>query len=366
MSCIVKRRSDFEHKINARGSNSSDYAKYAAYEMNLETLRQKRAKKLGVKTTNHCGHRQIFLVLERATRKFHGDIDLWMQYVSFARRRKSHKKVSEILTQMVRLFPTNPEVWIYAARYAMGVKGDMIEARSHMQKGLRLCKRSEEMWIEYARLEMMYVAKLAARSKILGLVQPKHLQNDTEDGDKCMDDSGVKPSMITANAVDPLDGQNEKTDEEVLETLDLGSARLGAIPKAIFDAALEEFQNHGHFVWAFFDMIAEIDVEPRAAILSHIMNYMRSTAPNSPGTLIRYVQQPVIGLDPVNSEYPMSLATSLDRLRYSTGILETTRCRQKFYEHMVDWILKLLDVKDLDEDIQQVLKATSKKLQDKC
>ena len=363
VSCIVKRRSDFEHKINARGSDPTDYAKYAAYEMNLESLRKKRSKRFGVKTTNLSGQRQIFLVLERATRKFHGDMGLWMQYVSFARKQKSHKKVTEILTQMVRLFPTKPEIWIYAANYAMEAKGDMTEARSHMQKGLRLCKTSEKIWIEYARLEMMYIAKLAARSKILGLSRAENQQNHTNEGGKGVYDNAMNMSVITAKAADTPDVQDEGADQEAIGKLDLGSARLGAIPIAIFDAALKEFKDRSQFVWAFFDMIAEIDVAPRGVILSHIMDCMQSIAPNSFETLIRFVQQPVIGLDPTTSEYPMPLAASLDRLGYASGKLETMRCHHKFYEHMVVWVSKLIQMDDLDVDIRKVLKGTLKKLQ---
>ena len=359
---IVKRRSNFEHKINARGSNPSDYAKYAAYEMNLEGLRQKRANRLGVKATIHSGQRQVFFVLERATRKFHGDIGLWMQYVSFARKQKSHKKVSEILTQMVRLFPTKPEIWIYAANHAVEANGDMAEARSYMQRGLRLCKTSEEMWLECARLEMMYIARLTARSKILGLSQPEHSQNITEDENEGVHDDAMDVPMVTANAVTPLDEQNKRADQKDLGKLDLGSARLEAIPIAVFDAALKACKNRSHFVYTFFDMIAEIDVAPRPAILSYVVDCMQSTAPHSFETLSRFVQQPVIGLDPTTPEYPMSLAACLDRLSYASGKLETTQCRQNFYAHTVDWVSRLIRVDCLDEDVRKVLKATLKKL----
>lgn len=119
VSSITKKRSDFEHKLNARGSQPSDYARYAEYEMNLESLRKKRVKRLGVKTTNHTGQRRIFFVLDRATRKFRGDIGLWMQYVAYARKQKSNKRVSQILTTVLRLHPTKAELWIYAANYAL-------------------------------------------------------------------------------------------------------------------------------------------------------------------------------------------------------------------------------------------------------
>src|SRR5277367_1229970 len=72
ITSIARKRSDFEHKLNGRGSHPSDYARYAEYEMNLDTLRRKRVKRLGVKVTAHTGQRRIYFILDRATRKFHG------------------------------------------------------------------------------------------------------------------------------------------------------------------------------------------------------------------------------------------------------------------------------------------------------
>jgi len=39
---IAKKRSDFEHKINARGSSTTDFARYAEFEINVDALRRKR------------------------------------------------------------------------------------------------------------------------------------------------------------------------------------------------------------------------------------------------------------------------------------------------------------------------------------
>ena len=41
-----------------------------------------------------------------------------------------------------------------------------------MQQGLRMCPDHESMWAEYFRLELLYVHKLRARRKVLGLDVP--------------------------------------------------------------------------------------------------------------------------------------------------------------------------------------------------
>src|SRR5690349_9122700 len=53
---LVKKRSDFEHKVLARGSQPVDFARYAAWEISLEHLRQKRYKRLRIKGSSvHSG-----------------------------------------------------------------------------------------------------------------------------------------------------------------------------------------------------------------------------------------------------------------------------------------------------------------------
>jgi U3 small nucleolar RNA-associated protein 6 len=41
-----------------------------------------------------------------------------------------------------------------------------------MQQGLRVCKHDEAMWVEYARMEGLYVQKLRMRREVLGLDTP--------------------------------------------------------------------------------------------------------------------------------------------------------------------------------------------------
>ena len=56
-----------------------------------------------------------------------------------------------------------------------------------MQRGTRFCTRNKDLWIEYAKLEMIYLAKIALRRKILGLDIDESIENtgameeDTDD-----------------------------------------------------------------------------------------------------------------------------------------------------------------------------------------
>jgi U3 small nucleolar RNA-associated protein 6 len=170
---LVKKRSDFEHTVLARGSKAVDFARYAAWEISLEKLRAKRCKRLKIKGSSaHAGQARIFSIFDRGTRKHMGDLGLWMSYLQFAREVKALKKFKTVLTAAIRLHPTKTELWLYAAKWALEEESDMNGARSYMQRGTRFCTRSQVLWIEYAKLEMIYLAKIAMRRKILGLDKP--------------------------------------------------------------------------------------------------------------------------------------------------------------------------------------------------
>lgn len=366
IASIARKRSDFEHILNARGSKPQDYARFAEYEMNLESLCRKRVKRLGIKTSNHTGKRRIFFVLDRATRKFPGDLGLWMQYAAFAQRQKSNKKVSRILTSLLRLHPTKPELWISAAK----MRGaDIAEARSYMQRGLRLCGNSKPLWIEYAKLEMIHVSKIAGRRRILGL-DVKKVEGKSRDNTENDNDDIIILPAITAEDIISEEQQSDGVEPEVLERRNTSPALSGVIPMAIFDAAMKHFKECNEFCQQFFDMIAEFQGTPcQESILSHIMGTLRRIAPENPGTLIRWIQQPVLGIAVSSSEFPRLFVHCLDRMQKAfetltpiTTSLEFAGPKSILGQQIIVWMLSYHE-RVLDTDLRKVIKMATRKVE---
>ncbi|KAJ5410747.1 uncharacterized protein N7487_005106 [Penicillium crustosum] len=300
ISSIVKKRSDFEHKLNARGAQPVDFVRYAEYEMNLDVLRKKRVKRLGIRSAGFNGQRRIFFVLDRATRKFHGDINLWVQYIEYARKQKAHKKLLMIFTDALRLHPTSADLWVYAAKHVLDDHGDMTQARSYMQRGLRFCKSARTIWIQYAKLELIYIAKLVARQRILGLDEesqkPKPIQEaEVDDTDADM----IALPSLTAEDINPSTGADGEVDQVALQNLNSTPALSGAIPLAIFDTATKHFDNDDRFGQEYFDMAWEFQDAPcLRKILEHVVETMRANKPSSPRTQICYIKFPTAGIPP--------------------------------------------------------------------
>ncbi|KAL9638293.1 MAG: hypothetical protein Q9204_001552 [Flavoplaca sp. TL-2023a] len=374
VSSIAKKRSDFEHKLNARGSSASDYARYAEYEMNLDALRRARAKRLGIKAASHTGQRRIFFVLDRATRKFHGDTSLWMLYLRFARKEKANKKVAQIITSMLRLHPTSPELWVYAANYAWQERADITESRGYMQRGLRFCNRSKRLWSDYLKLEMLYIAKISARRQILGLNSnspQKELIQPSEDFEQDMiklpcatsEDTGLENAAASSA---------RSTNEE--SKIVSSPALAGAIPIAIFDAATKEFPEDPTFGTALFDVVTQFsELSCSKRILEHMVQYLKATTPTGAATLTCYIRQPLVGLVAASTLLPRALIDVVDRFELAMqkvdslkGSPEEVGTREVVSQQTIKCLGTYLEFPELDSDIRAVLTAMIKNAWDHC
>lgn len=356
ITSIAKKRSEFEHVLNARGSHPSDYARYAEYEMNLEALRRKRVQRLNIKSSGHAGQRRIFFVLDRATRKFHGDMGLWMQYIEYARKEKANKKLAQILTSVLRMHPTKPELWIYAARYAMDSEADITAARSYMQRGLRFCANSTLLWLEYARLETMYVAKIAARRHILGLDSDRSKEQQNTASDDPNADVVALPD-VTAEDINPSLAKDDGVDETALENLAATPVLTGAIPMAVFDAAMKQFPKNVRVAEQFFDVFAEFDKTPcTRRILEHAATYMLKSFPGTVPAIVCGFKLPLTGTDPSSAELPAALGRCLDNIKSS--MKEFPQLKREIAEKAAIWILPFTHDAQLDPDIRRVASST--------
>ena len=290
-----------------------------------------------------------------------------MQYVNFARSQKSGKMVAEILTRILRLHPTKPELWIYAANYTMEERGDMLEARSHMQRGLRFCERSNDLWLAYARLELLYIHKILARRRILGLdhrADPPRAENPSAEAKGPEDDVIALPT-ITADEVGfgdsaPLPNQH------LLEKLNTNPALSGAIPMAVFDAGYTKLGSEA-FGLAFFDMVADfVELPCQHTILEHILEQTRAASqPSDPALSFRFVQQPTIGISVHSAAFPAAFGRALSRMKLSERSQTKDDPGRAFEHHMIDWLLLYLE-EDLDPDLRKALEMTLKPLRDRC
>uniref|UniRef100_A0A0E0CHN1 Suppressor of forked domain-containing protein n=1 Tax=Oryza meridionalis TaxID=40149 RepID=A0A0E0CHN1_9ORYZ len=190
---VVRRRRDFEFRLRRRSPFRSDFLDYIAYELRLDALRDLRKRAIiraTPDTTDHdadatdndsskkkkkkrnkgkankwkksvsdiAGVLRVLDIYRMATVRYKGDLDLWFRYLEFCRDKR----------HAIRYHPKVPGLWIYAAAWEFDQNLNVAAARALMQTGLRSCPESEDMWIEYLRMELTYLNKLKARKVALG------------------------------------------------------------------------------------------------------------------------------------------------------------------------------------------------------
>src|SRR5579859_1087273 len=89
---------------------------------------------------------------------------------------------NEAYDRALQKHPTSAELWIMAARYEYETNVNMAGARNLLLRSLRLNPEKRELWLEYAKLECLYILKIMERRRILGLDKPKEIMADDTDG----------------------------------------------------------------------------------------------------------------------------------------------------------------------------------------
>lgn len=87
----------------------------------------------------------------------------------YCKSSKSGKQLSKVAMKALALHPTSAALWTYTAAWEFEDNANAGAARALMQQGLRACKNDEGMWLEYFKMELLYVQKLRARRTVLGI-----------------------------------------------------------------------------------------------------------------------------------------------------------------------------------------------------
>ncbi|KAL1303857.1 hypothetical protein AAFC00_000313 [Neodothiora populina] len=372
---IAKKRSEFEHIVNLQ-PKASDYVRYAQYEMNLDALRKKRCKRTGVKATSFAGQKKVLFILERATRRFQGDMGLWMQYLEYCKKEGARKKLSDAFTKCLRLHPLKYELWIWVAKMYYEEQSDMANARNYMQRGLRFCKREKQLWLEYTKLELIYLAKLDARREILGLKKERAVEQQEEEDKTAMDtdaDMLALPDVTAEELQGEKDADAEKREAELQKVAE-SPALSGAIPQVIFDTAMREFNNDPVLAEQFFDVFALFPtLSCTDRLLQHVLDHLAAN-PDRAGmsnisTSICNAKREMIGtsvrsaVDDVDEgQFPLKLAKFLSAIKKGMG--SSPILNASLGERATLFLLPYLahvGHGELDEDVEKVLKSAIKR-----
>ncbi|CAL5077459.1 unnamed protein product [Urochloa decumbens] len=278
---VVRHRRDFEFRIRRHSPLRQDFLDYIAYELRLDSLRnlrkrailraapsesedsgdeggskRKRRKKWKKSISDIAGVLRILDIYRMATGRFKGDLDLWFRYLEFCRD-KRHGRMKQVLAQAVRFHPKVPGLWIYAAAWEFDQNLNVAAARALMQSGLRTCPESEDMWIEYLRMELTYLNKLKARKVALG-EDVKTLQKSDNDAGHWKEEN--KELFMPLNDEDEEPKDSRPAGDALEEKEDLFWRQGLLIIQTIYHGAVEALPSSLTLRKKFLDILNSVDL----------------------------------------------------------------------------------------------------------
>ncbi|KAM3437712.1 hypothetical protein NHJ13734_004536 [Beauveria thailandica] len=370
---IVQKRNQHEHKVLSPGNTAYDWSAYAQWEQSLETLRAKRCKRLKIRhlTSAYAGQGRVLGIYERGVRRHPGSGALWRAYLAYTAGVQASKRWRRTMTNALRMLPADADLWVVAGRRSAR-DGDMAAARGFFMRGCRFCTVDDRLWLEYARCEMEWLAKMEDKKRRSGgaksskeAILPARRPADDDDDELRLedtDDEGEDEDGVILP--EPTRAQAKVIDESAAQQLAANPALDGAIPMAIFDIARKQVFYKPDVAERFFLMFAtfrQLPVYPRIA--QHVLDALTSQCPTDPATANCLVRQPIAGVSPLTAEFPRGLREALPRLEEQ---LAATSDRAALVKKTETWIDECLAVEGLDEAIKTVLEHTKSSLNEEA
>ncbi|EGV64361.1 U3 snoRNP protein [Yamadazyma tenuis] len=342
ITMIMRRRTDFEHRIQGRGSTTRDFIKYSEFERNLEKLRKKRYTRLGkaglVDTkpsiSDWAGVRRILFVYQRGTYKYPKNLELWAQYLDFAKKNGAIKVVYKIYSRLLQLQPRNVDAWLSSAKYEFEINNNAKGSRVLFQRALRLNPESSELWLNYFQFELTYVSKLLTRRKVLGLLtegqQREQMEKEVKEyhdklnQDNALNGDGQDDNEIALPTEELRDELNTlpEADMNMLGNPETNPALKGDVALAIFDASLPELIKPKLFkrveklfvlINRFLDIIDKFDDLNQDYLYLHVLSMLQSEYPHELNTALIDITLPIRTVSRNEPDFAANLQLSVNK-----------------------------------------------------
>ncbi|KAL5730011.1 hypothetical protein ACHQM5_002890 [Ranunculus cassubicifolius] len=285
---IVKKRRNFEYKLKRPSPLKEDFLAYIEYEKHLDSLRRLRKKsasrklvEMGKKkfkrsVSDYAGVNRTLRVFRLATMRFKGDIQLWFHYLEFCREH-GHGRMNKVLAQVLRLHPKRPGLWIYAAAWEFDHNLNVAAARALMQNGLRACPNSEDLWVEYLRMELTYLNKLKARKALLGEDKGTLIRDHEDDDQKEWIDEN-KDLFMSLDEEKSNDVQQEESEDR----LNVFQEQASSFLQVVYSEAIEALPASMNLRKRFLEILDDLDLPDSDNLREEIVTGMKKDFAKDP------------------------------------------------------------------------------------
>lgn len=180
----------------------------------------------------------------------------------------------QVLAQAIRFHTKVPGLWIYAAAWEFDHNLNVAAARALMQSGLRACPNSEDLWIEYLRMELTYLNKLKARKVALGedkgtLTRDKRVTEDKQWRDENED--------LFMSLNDGGNGQKDGAEmaESMEEKMDVFREQGSNVLRTVYGGAIEAIPSSFSLRKRLFEILEAVDLAHMEEMRDQMLSDMK-------------------------------------------------------------------------------------------
>lgn len=378
---IVKKRTDFEHQIDARKPDLQDYLSYIEFEVNLDKLRRKRRlrlikiKKLSTKPSisDWSISRRIFFIYERALKTHNENVDLWLQYLNYAKSQHAFRVVYKTYSRMLKLHMRNVNVWISAAKYEFEKNLNAKGARMLFHNGIAINYDSLKMWCSYAHFELLYISKILARIEIVSSISQDQNKTGNDnvselDLDKInipeIEDTLLAKRTIVKKKFESI---NKIIDDPVLNCNVINEIFDSSVSSIIADFTLESrkkkllFEISESFL-RLFDSFKSLNI---MHLYNHVLNRLKQSYSSSTKTVFLEATLPIRVLKISDASFSTNLTRAVEFFVRSRKNIVLQKKKKKLTALFTDYlnetfILPNENKKNLNDLLHLMLKITDK------
>lgn len=180
------------------------------------------------------------------------------------------------------------EVWIYAAAWEFDRNLNVAAARALMQNGLRVCPNSDDLWVEYLRMELTYLNKLKARRVALGEGEGSLVRDKKSVEDEQWKDENKELFMSLDDKVEKdkdgsgVDEEDEDDDEDANGRVDVFKEKGSNVLQAIYGGAVEALPSSFDLRRRFLEILEATDLAHSDDIRNTILSDLKRDFSSDP------------------------------------------------------------------------------------
>ena len=243
---IMKKRRFHEYQFEKTDVAPSDYFKAIKYEKILNKRMKQKKKSLNIKKNDYYDFhfiRRIIVLYKKCLIKFNKDNEnIWMEYFNFLLTNKCNDILNKEIGRCITMHPTKIIFWKVAAYHEYEDNLNFQNARTLLQKCIKLNPGNLEAYLEYFTFELIFAENFTQRKNILSgkanneeknKKKKINIVNEAEKEKEKKDDNIEEEK----SSINKTNNNNAKDDNENNDIKNL------IIPEVIYDDAILKLIN---------------------------------------------------------------------------------------------------------------------------